>query len=63
MYAEVTHPIFFAMTKLKTRKQLEKYIKKRIPFYQWVDLSGHSDEQLREVIERDKKENKMQLTK
>ncbi len=44
--------------KKASRKELEKYIKKHIPFYQWVDLCGHSEEQLRGVIERNKKEIK-----
>lgn len=39
--------------KKASRKQLEKYIKENIPFYQWVDLCGHMDDDLRKVIERD----------
>ncbi len=44
--------------KKASRKQLEKYIKKHIPFYQWIDLSGHSDEQLRGVIEKNNEKEK-----
>ena len=42
--------------KKASREQLKKYIHENISFYQFVNLSGHSDKQLREVIERDKKE-------
>jgi len=34
------------------RKQLMKYTNENVSFYQFVDLTGYSYEQLRRIIER-----------
>lgn len=54
------HALFYytLMKKLKTRQQLEDYIRKHIPFYKSVDLRGHNEEQLRGVIERNERKKR-----